>query len=43
MTCEKIFELSRAISIPLMERIIVKSSDPEALKSYNFVWNINIF
>ena len=26
-----------------MKSIIIKSSYPEALKSYNFVWNINIF
>ena len=26
-----------------MKIIIIKSSYPEALKSYNFVWNINIF
>ena len=40
MTCQQIFQLSRAVSTSIHGK---KSSYPGALKSYNFVLNIKIF
>ena len=34
-----IFQLTIADEIPFMKKIIIKSSYPGALKSYNFIWN----
>ena len=41
--CKMIFQLSIADLLSFMKRITIKSSYPGALKSYNFVWNFNIF
>ena len=41
--CQMIFQLTIADEIPFMKKIIIKSSYPGALKSYNFIWIANIF
>ena len=38
-----IFQLAIAGSTSIHEKIIIKSSYSGTLKSYSFVWNINIF
>ena len=38
-----IFQSTIADEIPFMKKIIIKSSYPGALKSYNFIWIANIF